>query len=88
MSQYVHQGVYSDIAMPTRLSFMETGERDLEGALSWDKVAQAKYTQSNSYPNIGEVIYNSKERMHITLFKDGMFCLYAIDLTLSINDFR
>ena len=57
------EGVYSDIAMPTRLSYMETGERDLEGALSWDKVAQAKYTQSNSYSNVGEVIYNSKERI-------------------------
>lgn len=57
------EGVYSDIAMPSRLSYMETGERDLEGSLSWDKVSQAKYTQSNSYSNTADVIYNSKERI-------------------------
>ena len=43
------EGVYSDIAMPTRFSYMKYGERDLEGALPWDKVPQASYTQVNSY---------------------------------------
>lgn len=57
------EGVYSDIAMPSRYSYMEFGERDLEGALAWDKVPQAKYTQTNSYENFGEVVYNSKERI-------------------------
>ncbi len=57
------EGVYSDIAMPTRLSYLKNGERDLEGALSWDKVAKADYKQTNSYANFDEVINNSKQRI-------------------------
>ncbi|MCH3880913.1 MULTISPECIES: carboxy terminal-processing peptidase [Tenacibaculum] len=58
------EGVYSDIAMPDRYSYMEVGERDLEGALPWDKVPQAKYTQTNSYENFNDVLYNSKNRIN------------------------
>ena len=57
------EGVYSDIAMPSRLSYMDFGERDLEGALSWDKVPNAKYTLANSYANFTDVVNNSKERI-------------------------
>ena len=57
------EGVYSDIAMPSRLSYMKYGERDLDGSLAWDKVPQAKYTQTNSYANFNDVIYNSKQRI-------------------------
>jgi carboxyl-terminal processing protease len=57
------EGVYSDIAMPSRYSYMKFGERDLEGALVWDKVPQANYTQTNSYSNFVDVVYNSKERI-------------------------
>lgn len=57
------EGVYSDIAMPSRLSYMKYGERDLEGALNWDKVPQAKYTQTNTYANFNDVVYNSKQRI-------------------------
>ena len=57
------EGVYSDIAMPSRLSYMKYGERDLEGSLAWDKVPQAKYTQTNSYANFNDVVYNSKQRI-------------------------
>lgn len=57
------EGVYSDIAMPSRFSYMDFGERDLEGALSWDKVAQAKYKRTDSYTNFSEVINNSKQRI-------------------------
>ena len=57
------EGVYSDIAMPSRLSYMKYGERDLDGALNWDKVPQAKYTQTNTYANFNDVIYNSKQRV-------------------------
>ena len=42
---------------------MKFGERDLEGALIWDKVPQANYTQTNSYENFADVVYNSKERI-------------------------
>ncbi len=57
------EGVYSDVAMPTRFSYLEVGERDLEDALEWDSVAKAKYTQTNTYANFNEVVYNSKERI-------------------------
>ena len=57
------EGVYSDIAMPSRFSYMESGERDLEGALSWDKVPQANYTQTNSYSNFADVVSKSRERI-------------------------
>jgi len=42
------EGVYSDIAMPNKYSYMKFGERDLTGALIWDKVPQANYTKTNS----------------------------------------
>ncbi len=58
------EGVYSDIAMPTRFSYMNYGERDLEGALPWDKVSQASYVQTNSYSNFSEVVNKSKLRIN------------------------
>jgi carboxyl-terminal processing protease len=57
------EGVYSDIAMPNRYSYMKFGERDLEGALIWDKVPQANYTKTNSYENFTHVINESKDRI-------------------------
>ncbi|WP_298766379.1 carboxy terminal-processing peptidase [uncultured Polaribacter sp.] len=57
------EGVYSDIAMPDRYSYMQFGERDLEGALAWDKVPQAKYVRTNSYDNFNDVVYESKNRI-------------------------
>ena len=57
------EGVYSDIAIPTRYSYMKLGERDLEGALKWDKVKKANYSLTNSYSNFADVIYNSKTRI-------------------------
>ena len=57
------EGVYSDVALPSRYSYMEFGERDLDGALPWDKIKQANYKTKNSYSNFGDVIYNSKQRV-------------------------
>jgi carboxyl-terminal processing protease len=57
------EGVYSDIAMPNKYSYMKFGERDLDGALVWDKVPQAKYTKTNSYENFSEVVNKSKSRV-------------------------
>lgn len=65
------EGVYSDIAMPTRFSYMKYGERDLEGALPWDKVPQASYSQINSYSNFYDVVTKSIERIN----KDPKFQL-------------
>ena len=57
------EGVYSDIAMPNRYSYMKFGERDLTGALIWDKVPQANYTKTNSYENFSDVVNKSKNRI-------------------------
>ncbi|WP_299125526.1 carboxy terminal-processing peptidase [uncultured Tenacibaculum sp.] len=57
------EGVYSDVSLPSRFSYMEFGERDLDGALPWDKVQQAKYNTTNSYTNFADVVYNSKQRV-------------------------
>ncbi len=57
------EGVYSDISLPSRYSYMKFGERDLDGALPWDKVQQAKYNTTNSYSNFADVVYNSKQRI-------------------------
>ena len=57
------EGVYSDISIPSRYSYMKFGERDLEGALVWDKVKQADYIQTKSYENFSDVIENSKKRI-------------------------
>ena len=57
------EGVYSDIAIPDRYSYMKFGERDMDGALKWDMVPQAKYTAVNSYSNFDEVVNTSKERI-------------------------
>jgi carboxyl-terminal processing protease len=57
------EGVYSDIAMPNKYSYMKFGERDLNGALIWDKVPQANYTKLNSYENFSEVVNKSNSRV-------------------------
>jgi len=58
------EGVYSDISLPTKYSYMNFGERDLDEALPWDKVDKANYTPTHSYTNFSDVINHSKERVH------------------------
>ncbi len=57
------EGVYSDIAIPSKYSYMTFGEKDMKGALPWDKIAKAKYNKANSYKNFNEVVNHSKERI-------------------------
>lgn len=57
------EGVYSDIAIPNRYSYMKFGERNMDGALKWDMVPQAKYAEVNSYSNFSDVVSTSKERI-------------------------
>lgn len=55
------EGVKSDIVMPDRFSFMETGEKDEKSALPWDKIEPAIYTPLNV--SFDKVIANSKNRI-------------------------
>lgn len=55
------EGVKSDIVMPDRFSFMETGEKDEKSALPWDKIEPAIYTPLNV--SFDKVIAKSKNRI-------------------------
>lgn len=57
------EGVHSDIILPSRYSYLEIGERDLNNALKFDKVNQVSYKLWNNYANFNEVINNSKKRV-------------------------
>lgn len=57
------EGVHSDIILPSRYSYMNIGERDLENPLKFDKVPAANYSHWNNYENFNEVIANSKKRI-------------------------
>lgn len=37
------KGVESDLVLPDRFLYIDTGERDNENAMEWDKIAKAKY---------------------------------------------
>ncbi len=37
------KGVESDLVLPDRFLYVDTGERDNENAMQWDKIAKAKY---------------------------------------------
>ncbi len=55
------EGVKSDIVMPDRFSFMETGEKDEKSALPWDKIEPAAYTPLNV--SFEKIIANSNNRI-------------------------
>lgn len=55
------EGVKSDIVLPDRFSYMETGEKDEKSALPWDKIEPAVYTPLNV--NYDKVIANSRHRI-------------------------
>ncbi len=57
------EGVHSDIILPSRYSYMNIGERDLENPLKFDKVPAANYSLWNNYQNFNQVIENSKNRI-------------------------
>ncbi|MDF1517228.1 MAG: carboxy terminal-processing peptidase [Lutibacter sp.] len=57
------EGVHSDIMLPSRYSYMEIGERDMENALKFDKVPAANYSLWNNYENYDLTINNSKKRI-------------------------
>lgn len=55
------EGVKSDIVMPDRFSYMETGEKDEKSALRWDKIEPADYNALGY--NFDNIINNSKKRI-------------------------
>lgn len=55
------KGVESDIVLPDRFLYIDTGERDNDNAMQWDKIAKARYTTFDF--NFAPVIEKSKQRV-------------------------
>lgn len=55
------KGVESDIVLPDRFLYIDTGERDNKTALVWDKIPQASYTLFTN--NFAPIIEKSKSRI-------------------------
>jgi carboxyl-terminal processing protease len=55
------RGVESDIILPDRMSYLDTGERDMKKALPWDKIEPANYKKLNN--DFSPVIEASKLRI-------------------------
>ena len=57
------EGVKSDVMLPSRYSYLELGEKDLDNPLKYDKVPSANYTVWGNYENLNQTINNSKKRI-------------------------
>lgn len=55
------EGVVSDLVLPDRFAYFDTGERDEPEALPWDKIVPAKYNTTGA--NFDVVLANSKLRV-------------------------
>ncbi|MGQ2982785.1 carboxy terminal-processing peptidase [Flavobacterium sp.] len=55
------EGVYSDIIMPDRFTYIDMGERDTDNAMPYDKIDPANYKQVRN--NFAGVIASSKKRI-------------------------
>ena len=55
------KGVESDIVLPDRFSHIDTGERDSENAMKWDKIEKADYKPLKN--DFSKIIENSKKRV-------------------------
>ena len=55
------EGVLSDIVLPDRFAYFDTGERDEPEALPWDKIEAATYNTTGA--NFDVVLANSKKRV-------------------------
>lgn len=55
------EGVLSDIVLPDRFTYFDTGERDEPEALPWDKIPQVNYNTTGA--NFDLVMVNSKKRV-------------------------
>jgi len=55
------KGVESDIVLPDRFSHIDTGERDRENAMPWDKIEKANYKTLPN--NFKKAIENSNKRV-------------------------
>jgi len=57
------EGVKSDIMLPSRFTYMDLGEKDLNNPLKFDEVKKATYSTWDHYENFNQTISNSKKRI-------------------------
>lgn len=57
------EGVRPDIVVPSRYSYLDVGERDLEKPMVWDKIESASFSEWDGYDNYASTIINSRERV-------------------------
>lgn len=57
------KGVVSDVALPSRYSYISIGERDEEHPLPYDEIEPAEIDKFTGYQNYAEAIDNSKARV-------------------------
>lgn len=55
------KGVESDVVLPDRFLYIDTGERDNDNAMPWDKIDQANFKVFTN--NLASVVENSKNRV-------------------------
>lgn len=61
-------GVYSDVVLPNRFSYMDIGERDLDHAMEWSEISPSNYKPFNNLFNKKQVVENSKARIQTNEF--------------------
>jgi len=57
------EGVTPDVIVPSRYSYLDVGERDLEKPMVWDHIESANYTSWDGYENYSTSIENSRIRV-------------------------
>ena len=57
------EGVSSDVVMPDRYAYLKMGERDVENAMSWDKIDPAQYSVWTNSSKFDKAIADSKKRI-------------------------
>ena len=57
------KGVVPDVVVPSRYSYLDVGERDLEKPLIWDKINAVEYVTWDNYDNYFLTIQRSRNRV-------------------------
>lgn len=55
------KGVESDVILPDRFLYIDTGERDYDNAMPWDKIKPASYKKLNN--DFQQIVKRSRERV-------------------------
>ena len=80
-----HRGVVPDIVFPTAIANENQGERELDNALPWDKIASAKF---NRFNRSGKIDFNKITENHLDRVKtDSGFVFLVAEAQVRANEF-